>query len=202
MQSAAVDRTHRVTRLSDTRRMLMIRLTGTALVLATALLLAACGGGDDDDAGSDAGTTAATPPVAAPAAPGAGGSSASSGGGANLGFFASAECRNTTLAMAQAMSSFAAPTGSTAGEDPFAELAASLDAASDAAPDNIKSDLATIAAGFAAFATAIEDAGGWNPASGQPPPPAVMQALERFDTPEFNAAGDNVGAWFEDNCAS
>jgi hypothetical protein len=104
--------------------------------------------------------------------------------------------------MAQAMSSFAAPTGSTASEDPFAELAASLDAARDAAPDDIKNDLETLAEAFAGLASAIEDAGGWNPASGQAPPAAIMQAFESFDSPALDAAGDNVGAWFEENCES
>jgi hypothetical protein len=88
------------------------------------------------------------------------------GGNGATAFFTSAECRNTTLAMAQAMSSIAAPTGSAAGEDPFAELAASLDAAKEVAPNDIEGDLETLAAGFMAFATAIEDAGGWNPALG------------------------------------
>ncbi len=186
----------------------MIRTTGAVLVLVAVLSLVACGSGgeDDEDASGDAGTTAAvaapTTAATAPTAAATVGGSGSGGGDAALSFFTSAECRNTTLAMAQAMSSFAAPTGSTAGEDPFAELADALDAAGDAAPDDIKNDLETLAAGFAAFATAIEDAGGWNPASGQLPPPAVMQALESLDTPEFTAAGDNVTAWFEENCAT
>jgi hypothetical protein len=186
----------------------MIRTTGTALVLVAVLSLVACGGGgDDEDASGDAGTTAAatasaapaTTPAAAPTAAATAGGSGSGGGDAALSFFTSAECRNTTLAMAQALS-FASPTGTAAGEDPFEVLADALDAARDAAPDDIKNDLETLAAGFAAFATAIEDAGGWNPASGQLPPPAVMQALESLDTPEFTTAGDNVTAWFEENC--
>jgi hypothetical protein len=177
----------------------MTRPTGLALVAAIAILIAACGGGDEDDAGSDSATTttAATATTTAATADGSG----SGGGDAALSFFTNAECRNTTLAMAQALS-FASPTGTAAGEDPFVELADALDAARDAAPDDIKSDLETLASAFAVLATAIEDAGGWNPASGQIPSAEVIQALERLDTPEFTTAGDNVTAWFEENCSS
>jgi hypothetical protein len=179
----------------------VIRFIGMGLFVAAMLSLAACGGGnDDEEASGDSGAPTATSPAAA--ANSSGTSSSSGGGGADLGFFASAECRNTTLAMAQAMSSFAAPTGSTVGEDPFAELAASLGAAGDAAPDDIKNDLETLAEAFAGLASAIEDAGGWNPASGQVPPAAVMQAFESFESPAVDAAGENVGVWFEENCES
>ncbi len=178
----------------------MIRFIGMGLFVAAMLSLAACGGGDaDDEAPVDSGATTARSPAGAASSSG---TSSSSGGGADLSFFASAACRNTTLAMAQAMSSFAAPTGSTASGDPFAELAASLDAARDAAPNDIKNDLETLAEAFAGLASAIEDAGGWNPASGQVPPAAIMQAFESFDSPAVDAAGDSVGAWFEENCES
>ena len=183
----------------------MIRTTGAVLVLVAVLSLVACGSGgeDDEDASGDAGTTAAlaapTTAATAPTAAATAGGSGSGGGDAALGFFTSAECLNTTLAMAQALS-FASPTGTAAGEDPFVELADALDAAGDAAPDDIKGDLETLASAFAVLATAIEDAGGWNPASGQIPPAEVIQALERLDTPEFTTAGDNVTAWFEENC--
>jgi len=179
----------------------MTRLIGVGLIAVALLAFPACGGGDDDeDTGRDtaapaASATAAEAPSGTPSA-----TSSSGGGGGDLNFFASGECRKTALAMSQAMSSVLSPTGLSASDDPFGELAAALDAAEEAAPDDIKSDLGMLAAAYADLAAAIEDAGGWNPASGQIPPAAVMEAFQSFDTPALEAAGNNVSGWFEENC--
>jgi hypothetical protein len=64
----------------------------------------------------------------------------------------------------------------------------------DKAPDEIKGDLATVAAGYAGFTKAMADSG-YDPSSGQPPSAeviAAMQTVAAVNTAEFKAASDRA----------
>ncbi len=58
---------------------------------------------------------------------------------------------------------------------------------------------------YGEFMAAMQDAG-YDPSSGQAPPPEVIaamtQASQKFQDPEFKAASDRVQAWFTSNCGT
>ncbi len=160
------------------------------LLLLSSLLLAACGGGGDDGGSTDAGGD------------GGGGSTgavADSGGGDGAaGVIDSAQCAEVAAAMAAAASAVpAAFSGSTADLDQSMEQ---LRAFAEAAPDEISDDMQVIVEGYAKIAEAMQSAG-FDPTSGEPPPPEVIaqlaQVSQELDSAEFQAAVDNVNAYFE-----
>ena len=63
----------------------------------------------------------------------------------------------------------------------------------------------TVAQGYAAYSQALQDSG-WDPSSGEAPPPEVIAALtvagQALDDADFQAASDRVSAWFAANCGS
>jgi hypothetical protein len=74
-----------------------------------------------------------------------------------------------------------------------------LQAFTDAAPDEIKADLQTIVDGYSKIVDALTGSG-YDPSSGEPPPPEVLAALaqvgQELDSAEFKAAVQRVDDYF------
>ena len=80
-----------------------------------------------------------------------------------------------------------------------------LEAMASKAPEEIRNDLVTVAQGYAAYSQALQDSG-YDPSSGEAPPPEVIAALtaasQALDDADFQAASERVSAWFAENCGS
>ena len=153
-----------------------------SVVIVGAFVLAACGGGDSTDAASPAASAAGSVP----------------GGSIDA-----AQCAQVVTAMSAAAAAVPAAMSGGAGD-----LNTSLDqlkAFAEAAPEEIRADLMTVYEGYGEFMAAMQDAG-YDPSSGQAPPPEVIaamtQASQKFQDPEFKAASDRVQAWFTSNCGT
>ncbi len=172
----------------------MLRRVLGMLVLAS-LLLAACGGGDDEGGGRPrerrdraSGTTASSGDTAA---------SGDTGGDGAVGAIDSAQCAEVAAAMAAAASALpAAFSGSTGDLDTSLEQ---MRAFAEAAPDEIQADMQTIVEGYAKIAEALQ-AAGFDPTSGEAPPPEVIaqltQVSQELDSQEFTSAVGRVNAFF------
>ncbi|MGZ8650952.1 MAG: hypothetical protein ACXWX5_02115 [Actinomycetota bacterium] len=158
------------------------------VMLVGSFVLAACGGGDGTDAAS-------------PAA-GDGGSASGAAGGAG-GAIDAARCAQVVTAMSAAAAAVPQAMSGEAGD--LSTSLAQLQAFAEAAPEEIKADLMTVYQGYGAFVQAMQDAG-YDPSSGQPPPPeaiaAMQQATQLLDDADFKAASDRVQAWFAENCGA
>jgi len=161
----------------------MKRSRFVVLLVVGAFVLAACGGGDDDGGG----TTGA-----------AGGD-----GGGIAGPFDAAECAQVVTAMAAAAAAIPQVMSGEAGD--LGTSVEQLEAMASEAPEEIRDDLATVAQGYDAYSQAIQDSG-WDPSSGQAPPPEVIAALtaagQVLEDADFQAAAERVSAWFATNCGS
>jgi hypothetical protein len=162
-----------------------------AIVVLGSLLFASCGGGGDNGGGGGGST-------GAPAQTGSGGST---GSGGVTGAFNAAECTQVGLAMSAAAGAIPAVMSGSGGD--VQNSVDQLQGFVDKAPDEIKGDLATVAAGYAGFTKAMADSG-YDPSSGQPPSAEVIAAMQTaaaaVNTAEFKAASDRVSAWLRQNC--
>jgi hypothetical protein len=152
-----------------------------ALLVLGSLLLAACGGDDGD--GSD------------------GAGEGDGGGDSDIGLIDSAQCAEVAAAMAAAAGAMpAALSGSSADLEQSIEQMQSF---AEAAPEAIRADMQVIAEGYARVAQVLADAD-FDPAAGEPPPPEVIAQFEEIsqelDSAEFQAAVENVNAYFEGGC--
>ena len=158
----------------------MRRSRFVVLLVVGAFVLAACGGGNDSGGG---GTTGA--------------------GGGVAGPLDAAECAQVVTAMAAAAAAVPQVMSGETGD--LSTSVDQLEAMASKAPDEIRDDLLTVAQGYAAYSQALQDSG-WDPSSGEAPPPDVMAALtaagQALDDADFQAASDRVSAWFADNCGS
>lgn len=179
----------------------MKKLAEARLVVVSlvSVLAVSCGG----DAGSadtttpseDITTTAATTPDD--------NGSAESGNGGLEGL--SSTCLEAAQGMAAAIGAYSSGMAQAFGgsfDDESLQLSAEqLEAMAEAAPDEIKDDLNVIAEQLNAFYTALAESGyepGTTPDADQI---AELSALaESMDNEAFEAASDNINAWFEDNC--
>ena len=155
-----------------------------AVVLVGAFVLAACGGGDDTDD-----TTAA----------GDGGD----GGGVVAGPLDAAECAQVVTAMAAAAAAVPQVMSGEVGD--LSTSVEQMEAFAAEAPEEIRDDLVKVAQAYSAYSAALQDSG-WDPSSGEAPPPEVMAALtaagQELQNADFVAASDRVQAWFAENCGS
>ncbi len=157
-----------------------------AVTSATTTTTTAADEGDDDDAGSAATTEAGD-----------------DGGGAGdlLAVLSSSDCLAAASALASAFSGGFSPTGVFNAGD----VAAAFDRMSDVAPSEIKDDLATMADALSEFFTILESENVdlSNPATFADPAvqDALQRAAEKMEATEFEEAAENVGTWFEDECA-
>jgi len=159
------------------RRIFVVLLVGS-------MALAACGGDDDGGGGSD-------------------GDAGGDGGDGAVDVFGSAECLEATQAMAAAAAAVPQSLGGDAAslEDSISQL----EAFASAAPEEIREDLQTVYEGYASVARALQESG-FDPSSGQAPPPEVLAALQaaaaELDAQDFRDAVDRVNAWFESECGA
>jgi len=162
----------------------MRRSRFVVLLVVGAFVLAACGGGDDDGGG---GTTGAV-----------GGD-----GGGIAGPLDAAECAQVVTAMAAAAAAVPQVMSGEAGD--LSTSIAQLEAMASKAPEEIRDDLVTVAQGYAAYSQALQDSG-YDPSSGEAPPPEVIAALtaagQALDDTDFQAASEHVSAWFAENCGT
>ncbi len=178
------------------KRLLEVRVL---VVLLVAVALASCGG----DSGADDTTIAPTDDVNATtttAAPDEA-TDGDSGGLAGL----SSTCLEATQGMAAAVSAYSTGMAQAFGgslDDESLQLAAEqLEAMAEAAPDEIKDDLNVIAAQLGDFYTALAESGYEPGATPDADQLAALSALaESIDNAAFEAAADNINAWFEENC--
>jgi hypothetical protein len=151
------------------------------------MLLAACGG--DDEGGSDE------------AGGGGDGGEATDGNG-DVGIFDAAECAEVAAAMAAAAQAMPAVMSGSAAD--LEQSIEQFQAFAEAAPEEIRDDMQTLAEGYAQIAQVLADAD-FDPASGQPPSPETIAALEQasqaLNSEEFTAAAERVSAYFESGCA-
>jgi hypothetical protein len=152
-------------------------------LLVGGFVLAACGGGGDGGGG----TTGA----------------AAGGGGGVAGPLDAVECAQVVTAMAAAAAAIPQVMSGEAGD--LSTSVAQLEAMAAKAPEEIRDDLVTVAQGYAAYSQALQDSG-YDPSSGQAPPPEVIAALteagQTLHDADFEAASEHVSGWFADNCGS
>ena len=158
----------------------MKRSRFVVLLVIGAFVLAACGGGDDE---GGAGTTGAAGGVAGPRD--------------------AEECGKDVSAIAAAAPAVPQVMSGEAGD--LGTSVEQLEAMAAKAPEEIRADLLVVAQGYAAYSQALQDSG-WDPSSGEAPPPEVIAALtvagQALDDADFQAASDRVSAWFAANCGS
>jgi hypothetical protein len=170
----------------------MKRSRFVAVFVVGAFFLAACGGGDDaGDAGGD-GQVAATGDAA--------GDSGGDGGGV-AGPLDAAECAKVVTAMSAAAAAVPQAMSGEAGD--LSTSVEQMEAFAAAAPEEIRDDLLTVAQAYAAYSAALTGTG-YDPSSGEPPPPEVIAALtaagQELQNADFQAASERVSAWFQENC--
>lgn len=154
-----------------------------ALVIVGAFVLAACGGGDDTDTSS-------------PAA----GDGADTGGGV-AGPLDAAECARVVTAMAAAAAAVPQVMSGEVGD--LSTSVEQMEAFAQEAPEEIRDDLLTVAQAYSAYSAALTGTG-YDPSSGEAPPPEVIAALteagQELQNADFQAASDRVSAWFQEHC--
>lgn len=170
------------------------------VVLLFAFVLVSCGGegGADDTTTTQSNDVAeTTTTTAAPEV------DDDDEGGSLEGF--SSTCLEATQGMAAAVSAYSQGMTQAFGgslDDDSLQLAADqLDAMAEAAPDEIKDDFAVIAQELGAFYNALVEMGYEPGATPDADQLAELSALaESINTDAFEEAGDNINAWFEENC--
>ncbi len=163
----------------------------------SSLLLAACSSGDDGGGatgGTTGGTTASGETASGETASGA---TATGATGGDVGSIDTAQCAEVAAAMSQAANAMPdAFSGNTADLDQSLEQ---LRAFAEAAPEEIRADVQTIVEGYSKIVEAMQSAG-YDPASGQAPPPEVIAALtelgQELNGQEFQAAVQRVNEYF------
>ena len=187
------------------------RLTSRVVGVGIAMLLAvtACGGDSEDAptttaAGAENTTLGETPTTeAAPDVTATEAEDDSGNGDGSVGL--TSVCIDAAQAMAAAVSSYstgiAGAAAGTVDDDQLQEVTDQLQAMADGAPDEIKADLEVIAAEIEAFYTAWADIGFTGGGAPTPDQIAQIEALEdAIDQEAFDAAADNIEAWFDANC--
>jgi hypothetical protein len=169
------------------------------LFALSSLLLAACssGGGDEASSGGDTGGATGGTSASGETASGETGGGMTTGTTGGAGSIDAAQCAEVAAAMSEAAQSMPDVfTGNTADLDQSLEQ---LRAFAEAAPEEIRADLQTVVEGYAKIVEALQQAG-YDPASGQAPPPEVVAALtqasQELDSQEFKDASDRVSAYF------
>lgn len=154
----------------------------SALLVLLVVPLASCGG---DEGGGD---TAQQPSPAGPV---------------GAGQIDAVRCAEIAAALASAGA--AVPVAATGGGSELGQSVQTLESFADGAPEEIRADMQLIAEGYAAVALALQESG-FDPASGQPPPPETIAALEEatalLSQSEFQEASARVNTWFAEECAA
>jgi hypothetical protein len=171
----------------------MLRRVVVMLALGSVLLTACGGGGDNASSATGGGGTTATTGGGGATSTTGGGTTATTGGGTA----GSADCAQAAAAMAAAAQ--ALPDAFTGTATDLNAQLQELRAFADAAPDEIKADLQTILDGYSKIVDALNSSG-YDPTSGQAPPPEVIAALtqvgQQLDSADFKAAVQHVNDYF------
>jgi hypothetical protein len=161
----------------------MRRSRFVVLLVVGAFVFTACGGGDDAGGGTTGGAGATAAGVAGP--------------------LDAVECAQVVTAMAAAAAAIPQVMSGEAGD--LSTSVDQLEAMAAKAPEEIRDDLLLVAQGYATYSAALQNSG-WDPASGEAPPPEVVAALteasQALDDADFQAASERVSAWFATNCGS
>jgi len=176
------------------------RRVGGSILLVLMLVAAGCG---DDDADSAAGAT--TPSTATTVDAGSGDAGDPGGDGGVPGdlptVLSSNECFAAATALGSAFSGGITPGGAF---DPDG-IGDAFDRLGQVAPSEIQGDLALMADGLGLFFSVLENENIdlSDPATLAAPgvAEALEDAVEIFESADFQAASDNVNAWFENMCA-
>jgi len=171
------------------------------LVIVAALVLGACGGDDaadeptiEDTAGTDT-TAAVADNTDAPATDsGTDGNDGTDSTTVDLGNIPSGDCAAIAMQWSQAVGG-AMGGGSGASADDYDEI---FEALGDTVPSELRGDVAVLADAYGQMARILEEAGGDFMALADDP--AAMAVLEGLDTPEMQAAGDRLSAYFDEAC--
>ena len=113
------------------------------------------------------------------------------------------DCTEAAQAMSEAVQ--AVPQALTGGVDSAAlqQQVDTLQALAEAAPAEIAEDFQTVVGGLANFLQILVDSG-YDPSSGQPPPPEVLSELQtassELSSADFQGAVTRVQTWFQENC--
>lgn len=183
----------------------------TVLSAMVLLTLAACGGGDGEATDTTLATEtttsagAETPTTETPATESTDAEQPDDSGTDDGVAGLSTVCIEATQAMGAAMSSYstglAGAMGGTLDGEELQEVASQLEAMASAAPDEIRDDLQVIAEELGAFYTALAETGYTGTGTPTPDQIAQLESLaDSIDQERFDAAADNVNAWFESNC--
>jgi hypothetical protein len=182
-----------------------MRVGTLAALLAAAVFVAGCGGSSNSSSGGSSKSSTKSSTMTTKSLPGTGTttstpSTASTGTKSNTPptFASNSNC----LALAGVSAKFAQAVESVTGSK-FNETAAASDfqQLANAAPSAIRSDLQTVAAAFASFASALKKSGyafGKTPTATQTA--ALESAVAVFETPKLKAADAALQAWSVKNC--
>ena len=180
--------------MTDRKRVSLFALL--ALLGAIALLAAGCGGGSDE---SSATTTETTVETTVDTDTEATDTSTETTDASNANPFASGDC----LELAGIGAKFAEALGASGGTQDLEATSKFLDELVSKAPDEIKDDLATLAAAWTEIADALK---GVDLSGGTAPSADTIKKLQeigtKFDTPELQQASKNLDAWTKENCSS
>jgi hypothetical protein len=87
--------------------------------------------------------------------------------------------------------------GAMSGTELDGEAKEYFENAADDVPDEIKEDFAVLAEMMSKYAALIEEHGDLASAMADP---EVLAELEELSSPEYEAASENVNAWYDANC--
>ena len=171
-----------------------MRLLTIAVVFLLAFAGASCGGDDEGSSADEETTTLETTTDDTTTTDETTTDETTDDSGGSL---ASGDCQELMAASAALGQAFS---GTQAGEN-LEESSDAFEEFASEAPEEIRADLETMAAGYAAYIDAIEEAGidiGETPS--QEDALALQQALASIDIAEFSAASQRFSTWAADNC--
>jgi hypothetical protein len=166
------------------------------LVLALALVAAGCGGGDDDSSASDTTTVEENTDTTTDE------TTTDDTTGTSGDFdFADEDCRSLLTAYLGISQAFGAAAGGS--NDELEEQAETFAEFADDVPEEIRTDVQTLADAYGEYVRVIQDAGlepGEIPSAEQAQ--ELQEALQAVGTEDVTAASERLGAWTTENCGS
>jgi hypothetical protein len=168
------------------------------LVLALALVAAGCGGGDDDTSASD--TTTIEENTSAETTDGTTTDDTDTSAAGEFDF-ADEDCRSLLTAYLGISQAFGAAAGGS--NDELEEQAETFAEFADDVPEEIRTDVQTLADAYGEYVRVIQDAGlepGEIPSAEQAQ--ELQEALQAVGTEDVTAASERLGAWTTENCGS
>jgi hypothetical protein len=173
-----------------------------ALLGAVALLAAGCGGGDSESAADETTIETTTETLTEDETTEETTEEETTATGdedTDLSGIADEDC----LELASIGAKFTEALGATGAGTDYETTTKLLDELADKAPDEIKDDLAVLAAAWKDIAAALKDV---DLTSGQAPSAEVLAKLQelgtKFNTPKLQQASENLAAWAQEHCGT